>query len=386
MRISTFAVALVVVAATILARPSVARAAVGDAASFEQLRLPVFKAGATQDAWVVAWDRGDTTWASTALGGVYLSYHWRRPSGEVVVWDGLRTALPSPIVPGDARSIQMRVEAPPPGEYLLEIAMVREGVAWFGSYTAAASTFVETYVAALGPLDVPPADPGARVTLSTYVKNIGTATWNASGPNPVRVAYHWYDQQGNVVVWDGERAPLDADIAPGEQRTVQLPVVLPSRLGLYVLRVELVREALFWFSAQSSNVSEVSVSVPSGFLPQLRDAPPPSSLSATPNDLVAVPIRVRNAGTRTWPAGGVHPVRLAYHLRDGGAYVVWDGERASLPYDLAPGQEVTLTLTIRAPATRGAFYVYYDLVDEGVAWFADFAPKSPLAVSLLVTQ
>lgn len=364
---------------------SSADAALADAASFDELRLPVFQAGATQDVWIVAWNRGDSTWASTGHGGVYLSYHWRSPTGEVVEWDGLRTTFPAPIGPGEPRSLRMSVRAPVAGDYVLEIAMVREGVAWFGSHVARVGVFAETYAAALGPGEVPPGEPGERIAISTYVKNTGSATWSAGGPYPVRLAYHWYDLQGNVLIWDGERTAFDRDVAPGEERTVALSVVLPSQRGLYSLRVEPVREGLFWFSSQSPSIASQHVGVPTGFAAQVREGPA-DQLRATPGATVDVTFRLRNAGTRTWPAEGPHPVRLSYHLRGDTGIVVWDGARASLPHDVAPGDEVTLTVRIVAPSTARWVYVVYDLVHEGVTWFEAVSPKGPLAIGLLTTH
>jgi hypothetical protein len=63
---------------------------------------------------------------------VLLSYHWRRRSGEVVVWDGLRTALPSPVRGGGSEEVWLAVRAPDEaGDYLLEVTAMRENVLWF---------------------------------------------------------------------------------------------------------------------------------------------------------------------------------------------------------------------------------------------------------------
>lgn len=62
-----------------------------------------------------------------------LAYHWRRrDSGEVVVWDGLRTLLPRDLHRGDADDVVIAVRAPAePGEYVLELSLVKEGVTWY---------------------------------------------------------------------------------------------------------------------------------------------------------------------------------------------------------------------------------------------------------------
>ena len=82
--------------------------------------------------------------------------------------------------------------------------------------------------------------------------------------------------------------------------------------------------------------------------------------------------RVRNAGVAPWPAliGG-RPVHLGNHWlsRDGELLQLDDG-RAPLPHDVAPGEEVELELPVTAPAEPGDYVLELDLVQEGVAWFA----------------
>lgn len=63
-----------------------------------------------------------------------LSYHWNDAADpkRVIVWDGRRTAIGRPIGPGETHTAGLRLQAPDqPGEYVLEVDLVREGVAWF---------------------------------------------------------------------------------------------------------------------------------------------------------------------------------------------------------------------------------------------------------------
>lgn len=63
---------------------------------------------------------------------LFLGYHWRKSSGELVLWDGIRTPLPLVLHKGDEEEVLVMVQAPEkPGNYVLEISMVREGVTWY---------------------------------------------------------------------------------------------------------------------------------------------------------------------------------------------------------------------------------------------------------------
>ncbi len=62
---------------------------------------------------------------------VNLGYHWRRETGQLDVWDGVRTRLPWALASGDVVDIPVTVRAPSqPGDYILELTLVQEQVSW----------------------------------------------------------------------------------------------------------------------------------------------------------------------------------------------------------------------------------------------------------------
>ena len=63
---------------------------------------------------------------------ILLSYHWLDARRGPVEYDGLRTPLPRSVAPGEACALTVRVRTPAkPGNYVLEIDLVEEGVSWF---------------------------------------------------------------------------------------------------------------------------------------------------------------------------------------------------------------------------------------------------------------
>jgi hypothetical protein len=63
-----------------------------------------------------------------------ISYHWMDGADpeRVIVWDGLRAAVGRTVRPGETHSAQLPVRSPDrPGNYILNVDLVREGVAWF---------------------------------------------------------------------------------------------------------------------------------------------------------------------------------------------------------------------------------------------------------------
>ena len=58
------------------------------------------------------------------------SYHLTRWDDSVVIWDGARTVLPD-VAPGQTVTINVVVQAPAAGSYVVKFDLVQEGVTWF---------------------------------------------------------------------------------------------------------------------------------------------------------------------------------------------------------------------------------------------------------------
>ena len=89
-------------------------------------------AGVRGKARVVLENAGSATWRSRGQEGVQFTYHWLDPLGNPIVWDGVRTALPRVVPPGDQIGLEVPVDAPrPPGSYRLAFDLVEEFRFWF---------------------------------------------------------------------------------------------------------------------------------------------------------------------------------------------------------------------------------------------------------------
>ncbi len=100
---------------------------------------------------------------------------------------------------------------------------------------------------------------GRTVPLELSVRNDSPVAWPASAG--LKVGDHWRTDAGAMVVFDGARAQIDADLESGQKRPVQLEVVTPSEPGDYVLEVDLVQEMIGWFSDRCSGTLRVPVTV-----------------------------------------------------------------------------------------------------------------------------
>jgi len=111
-----------------------------------------------------------------------------------------------------------------------------------------------------------------------------------------------------------------------------------------------------------------------GFKADIAVAKPPTAMK--PNEMVLLDVTVKNLGEAPWPhkggPGAAHGVLLSYHwLQKGNPDPLVDGIRTNLPADLAPGAQVALIATVKAPDKPGTYILEFDMVQEAVAWFKD---------------
>ena len=110
--------------------------------------------------------------------------------------------------------------------------------------------------------------------------------------------------------------------------------------------------------------------------------------SAPPGGDLMYTLQIENRGITRWHAsgenGGVHGmVRLGAHLADEEEAGIWDWGRAAKPRGLGPGDQVTLSIHLKAPARPGVYIAEFDMVAEELAWFEDFGSpilRQPLQV------
>jgi tRNA (mo5U34)-methyltransferase len=115
-----------------------------------------------------------------------------------------------------------------------------------------------------------------------------------------------------------------------------------------------------------------------GYVATLSFATAPAA-TLPANEDVIFKVRATNAGRAAWPAVGapetIGIVRLGAHLLCADEEELnWDGGRATLPRDLAPGEIAELEFVFRAPKKAGDYIIEFDMVAEHVTWFEDFGP------------
>jgi hypothetical protein len=96
---------------------------------------------------------------------------------------------------------------------------------------------------------------GALGRARIELENAGGAPWR-----DLLASYHWLDERGNAIVWDGLRTSVPA-LGPGERAEIALGVRAPIPPGRYRLAFDLVLEHRYWLAEIGNAALETDVEV-----------------------------------------------------------------------------------------------------------------------------
>src|SRR5687768_12981737 len=100
---------------------------------------------------------------------------------------------------------------------------------------------------------------GSRAVVSVELENVGAAVWRPgeSRTAGIKLGYHWLDERGNAIVWDGLRTELGREVAPGERVRIEAALRGPIPPGRYRLAIDLVDEGRFWLAEVGNDPLEL---------------------------------------------------------------------------------------------------------------------------------
>jgi hypothetical protein len=101
-----------------------------------------------------------------------------------------------------------------------------------------------------------PPQAGAIAHVHVELENAGSVAWRRG----IYFGYHWLDERGNALIWDGERTDVPY-LEPGERGSVDAFVRAPIPPGRYRLSLDLVAELRAWFAELGGGPLETLVDV-----------------------------------------------------------------------------------------------------------------------------
>jgi hypothetical protein len=104
--------------------------------------------------------------------------------------------------------------------------------------------------------ELPELHAGSLAFVRVELENAGATPWRGER---FTVSYHWLDDRGNAIVWDGLRTPVEAE--PGGRTSVQARVRAPIPPGRYTLSIDVVDESRFWFGELGEPTLDFDVDV-----------------------------------------------------------------------------------------------------------------------------
>jgi len=357
-------------------------------ASYDLTAAPrSWQPGVAQTFNVIAKNIGAQAWPSGGANNVALDLNFStRPGGSGVLYSSwlssLIVNLPADVAPGGSATLSVTVTPPTTtGSMYLEAQMFKNQQFWFSQFSPIAVSVGSNAWTAGIDLSAMPTSwlQDQSQTFTVTVINSGTQTWPASGPNNVALDINFSTSPGGAndlyTSWLTSRIfNLPADVAPGGKASISVTAKAPHRAGSFYLEAQVFKNQQFWFPTWQF----VPVQVGGGHYWASIDMSA-APIAWTVGQAATFNVTVKNVGNQAWTATGSNPVELDLHFatQPGGDAVIYSWLSSSifaLPSDVAPGQSVTVPVTVTAPASTGSPYLEAELFKDQVMWIAVWQP------------
>ena len=106
-------------------------------------------------------------------------------------------------------------------------------------------------------------EAGKEETVNVRVRNESAVTWPATAEQKYQVslAARWSAQNVKALPRDDVRVPLPADLKPGEQTEINLPIHTPETPGEYTLELDMMQQDVARFAEKGSPSLKLRIKV-----------------------------------------------------------------------------------------------------------------------------
>ncbi len=226
--------------------------------------------------------------------------------------------------------------------------------------------------------------PNSTTTVNLTLQNTGNFPWPATGTAAVALTYRWLNAQNHVVL-AGNTIALPQDVSPNSSVSLSASVQTPDvPAGTYTLQWDMVQGPTV-FSQQGAKTHNDTVEIAT-YAESIASTGLPTNLP--PGATVHVSVSVRNTGAQSWSAAGNGAVTMGYYWLNNAGQPVAPAiteptSVGTLPANVPPGGNTTVSLSLHTPALAGTYRLVYDLQQQGT-WFSSRG-ATPLTLNVTIT-
>ena len=107
--------------------------------------------------------------------------------------------------------------------------------------------------------------PKNTKVIQVLVTNTGSEPWGNLGRVDnsliINLSYHILAKNKEMIIFDGNRAPLPDIVWPGESTSIPLEIHAPEGPGQYKIQITLVQEGVGWFDMNGVSPAEIDMIV-----------------------------------------------------------------------------------------------------------------------------
>lgn len=154
---------------------------------------------------------------------------------------------------------------------------------------------------------------------------------------------------------------------------------LSSDFHFSILFCLLAISPLFIFQCRSSKDDTETMKKAKSRLFQCQWETRPKPIIVREGEIITLNLKLTNAGRRPWKSIASPPCLLSYHLLDEKKKMLRrDNPRFALPGEVKPGDKIEVKINFPAPLNFGRYFLEFDLVLEGRAWFKEYGSPTLL--------
>lgn len=101
---------------------------------------------------------------------------------------------------------------------------------------------------------------GSVHALEVNIKNNSNRTLGSAPEFNIFLSYHLYDSMGNLISYENERCPLEANIFAHSKGKSGL-LINPLETGEYIVEIDLIEEGVAWFSDFDGSLCKIKLNI-----------------------------------------------------------------------------------------------------------------------------